>query len=421
MGIKNLKPFLKKNVPEAFEEVPLTAFRGTRIAIDAHNYIYKMMARSQKQTMTGVNLRLDPTASECSGEKLTAWFSHIIKFIITLTSYGITPVFVFDGKHLPEKAKTQDKRRDDKMKIVNRRKELEEKLEKMDPLDRPDDLLDELRRLKASATYVPEENVRYLKNVLSVLGVPNITAYGDGEQLCTMLAHDGHVSAVFSADTDCMALGCRIFVYGFSKGKSRSNLHFDVVRFDPILRKLKLNKSEFVDLCIMAECDYNNNIPRVAITTAYKLLLQCRTIEDLPDKYDIEILNHQFCRDFFKTVTSEELLDEVHDGILPSLDMDDKAMAHDDSRNILRELNLEQIGMDLRSAMHNIGKIEHNAPVEGFGRVKITHTGMVIKLPYQKPPRSTFGSSGSSVAASSSCSSVRVNDPIQDFKLISFC
>lgn len=380
MGIKGLKPFLKEIAPEAFVEVPLQKFKGTRIAIDAAGVGHQMIFRSQKQSMSKVNLRVDPKAQENSGEKLTVWFGHILRFLNTLLSYGITPIMVFDGEYLPEKAATQQKRRESSQKRVDRLKELENELQSMDPLDRPDDKVNELMKLKSSTTRLPREYVDYLRNILDCIGVPTLTAEADGEKLCCMLVREGKAAAVYSADTDCLAMGCNFWLYGFTKGKRSPNLTFDAVMYEPVLRYLQMNPDEFMDLCIMAGCDYNTNIPRVALKTAYKLLKTSRRVQNLPERYDIECLNYEFCREFFGASKCVKTLDARHNGELPCLDVDHSKVTSHECRTILDELSLDVIGMEYRASIKNVGKVADFALAAGCDQTVITNTGNIIKI-----------------------------------------
>ena len=49
MGIKGLNSFLKKRCPEAFIELPLSHFKGKRIAIDSDNVLRRFMSRAHKE------------------------------------------------------------------------------------------------------------------------------------------------------------------------------------------------------------------------------------------------------------------------------------------------------------------------------------------------------------------------------------
>ena len=65
------------------------------------------------------------------------------------------------------------------------------------------------------------------------------------------------------------------------------------------MKGLNLSYLEFVDLCIMLKCDYNENIKKIGIATAYKLISQYKSIDKLPSRYDKTCLNHEICRMIF--------------------------------------------------------------------------------------------------------------------------
>jgi len=74
---------------------------------------------------------------------------------------------------------------------------------------------------------------------------------------------------------------------------------------------MNYSHSKFVDLCILAGCDYNENMKRVAILTAYKYLNVYHNIDAFPnDKFDKKCLKHHRCREMFSPVKVEDIWEE---------------------------------------------------------------------------------------------------------------
>jgi len=69
----------------------------------------------------------------------------------------------------------------------------------------------------------------------------------------------------------------------------------------------------FLDLCIMAGCDFNENIPKIGMGRAFPLLKSCKKIEALPEKYLVqsECLNQEKCRAIFGYEMSKNLTEEI--------------------------------------------------------------------------------------------------------------
>ena len=70
---------------------------------------------------------------------------------------------------------------------------------------------------------------------------------------------------------------------------------------EKVLDHLQLPFASFVDLCIMAGCDYNENIPGIAIIRSFRLIKEYQRIENvlLNTKKDGGILDYETCRRLF--------------------------------------------------------------------------------------------------------------------------
>lgn len=312
MGIKRFNDFGRSMAPDAYTTISVEKFRGKRIAIDGYSFVYSRMFGSNAASYRGVNLKLDPMAKPDEGERNAAWYTSVIEFTITLMSFGITPVFVFDGPNVPGKEKCRAARRDDKKKTMKKIDALTEELNGMSVLDRDDKSVEKLKSMKSSVTYVAKDQVDHLVNILECIGIPTLRAYGDGENLCCALAHEGLVAGVYSSDTDCIAMGCPILITGITKGSKRYGMTFDVVIFDKIFRELELTYAQYVDLCIMGKCDYNENIKGIGMHKAYNLIKTYGSIEEIGKVRDIACLEHEFCREVFRSRPSHELLGDEY-------------------------------------------------------------------------------------------------------------
>src|SRR5438552_2533958 len=125
MGIKGLAEFLRKQVPDAFFDLPLSALRGKRIAIDAHGYLYTILAVARKRVIKRTDVLLErPNEAAIRAE----WFEAALNFILGWLANEVTPIFCFDGEPRPEKLETRAKRQSGREKHATRVAELYEKL-----------------------------------------------------------------------------------------------------------------------------------------------------------------------------------------------------------------------------------------------------------------------------------------------------
>lgn len=311
MGITNLNPFLKKKSPEAFKNYPYSFFKGKRVAVDSDNVLRKLMSRSHKTivNMTDVCAK-DPDRKEI----VNKWLDNIRQEINKFLKYGITLIFVFDGKYIDEKSDTQKKRKEDKQKLINEAKDFKAKIMALDPLERTPQMVTELRKkMHHLGTITPEEKELVI-DILKKAGFPVLRATEEGEKLCAMLCIEGKVDAVYSRDTDVVAMGCPLTIneeagWIFNPKSGRSEMSILCTEFKPILASLGIEYETFLDLCIMAGCDFNSNIYKCGVGRAYEALKKCARIEYLPQKYaeKAEILNHIRCREIFKRQKSEDI------------------------------------------------------------------------------------------------------------------
>ena len=309
MGIKNLNVFLREKCPEAFRDVPYSYFRGKRVAVDSDNVLRKLMSRAHKEI---VNIT-DVCSKEPDRKQIVErWKMHTKDEIVKFMRYGITLIFVFDGKYIDEKSDTQLKRRAEKNKRIQEAENLKKKVLEIDELERTPQMVTDLRKkMHHLGTITPDEK-NMMISLLKDLGFPVLLATEEGEKLCAMMCIEGKVDAVYSRDTDIVAMGCPLSFseeagWVYNKEMKRTELSVKCTLFKPILSTLEIEYSTFLDLCIMAGCDFNNNIFRLGVATAYKLLKTCNCIEDLPDKYDKTILNFDRCREIFCKQKSDDI------------------------------------------------------------------------------------------------------------------
>jgi flap endonuclease-1 len=309
MGIKNLNPFLKEKCPEAFKELPYSFFKGKRVGVDSNNVLMKLMSRAHKEIVD----QTDVCHEEPDRKKIVErWLDHLKDEIVKFLKYGITLNFIFDGAYIDEKSETQLKRREEKQKRITEAEELKKKIFKLDELERTPKHVTELRKKMHHLGYISSEDKKLVETILKNLGFPVLHATEEGEKLCAMLCIEGKIDAVYSRDTDVLAMGCPL-MFGEEAGwlhnpiSGKMELSVKCSIFKPILSALEMEYLTFLDLCIMSGCDFNSNIPRIGVKKSYNLLKNHKSIDFLPTQYDKDILNHVKCREIFKRQKSDDI------------------------------------------------------------------------------------------------------------------
>lgn len=286
-------------------KMPLESFRGRRIAIDACNWMFIQISTAQRRVIQNTNV-----LTERVDRNLTVhlWLQKLLDHLVAYLSYGITPVFVFDGAAPYEKTQTKEKRSEKKQQVKHRLGELRSVLTQTDVLDQSEAMIQEYRKLLGQYNYVSEEETGLMRQVLTGLGIPWIQARGEGEKLCSMLAIEGVVAGVLSTDSDNIVYGCPCLITGFDHGAEQTHT-VNVIGFQDVLRFLDLSYAAFRDLCIMCGTDYNDNIKNIGPGKAYKLIREWGCIESLPARLDTTILNYPKARELFGYTSSKDLIE----------------------------------------------------------------------------------------------------------------
>lgn len=319
MGIKNLTTFLKKH--ELYETFNISTLKYKKIGIDAPMFLYKFKSAYLP------NVR--------------DWLGCFITFITFLRKWDVHPIFVFEGKSPPEKAQTQEERREQRQKMMDKTNAIESDLNeyivsgKITPLltetwenakrknksllskqktlltrsfVNVEDIKAEIQRRKKYEISITYEDIDKLKELLDIMGVSYIQSSGEAETDCVSLFYGQLIDYIVSEDTDVLA-------YFFPKNHCdtskacRSDLkvitNFDTNEFtftqvskEKILETLNLTSESFRDFCIMCGTDYNKNIYRIGVEKSYKFVSEYCKIENIP--LDTTILNHVKIRQLFE-------------------------------------------------------------------------------------------------------------------------
>lgn len=300
MGIKGLKPFLAKKgyLPV---KMMLRDFAGCAVAIDAYGYAYTMLAVILSDEVRRINILVEkPDAARMRD----ALYARAASFILCCLSCGVTPVFVFDGTPPAEKGRKRAAKAEKKAQV---KQQLEELRTHVLTASR-EDAKKAQALAKSLVTVSPAEAATFM-GFLRNLGVPCLQSKTEGETLCAMGVRDGRFAAVYSKDTDNLAYGCPFLLTGLDlSGEEPAVICFELER---ILQTLQVSFPLFVDLCIMAGCDYNTNVPGLALIRSFPLLRQWGGIDQLPPERDMSCLNHKRCRELFAYVPFEDLIAEA--------------------------------------------------------------------------------------------------------------
>ena len=303
MGIKNLNKFIREKCPHVTNKIHLSLFAYRKVAIDVSLYMHKYNAIFGDQ-----------------------WISAFISLVACLRANEIHCVFIFDGQAPVDKKVEQDRRKEEKEKLFRQAFILQEALDdyhqtgnisqalvelyqksrknnhrllgstKEDSIDMK--LVEERVKQKCQqAVDITSEDFASVKELFSILKIPWYIAATEAEKTCSQLCISGLVDAVLSEDSDILAYGAPIFLNKIDTG----NQTCDIIEHQDLLNQLELGQEQFLELCIMCGTDYNKNIPKVGPCTAYKYIMEHKSIDNISrnTSIDVSILNHTRGKELF--------------------------------------------------------------------------------------------------------------------------
>ncbi|KAM8966336.1 flap endonuclease 1-like [Pelodytes ibericus] len=224
MGIRKLAELISQEAPESITRGSPERYKGKILAIDASVFIHQFDSAMPKlQNRHGDNI-------------------SVLKGLFNRTAYlveiGINPVYVFDG--IP-----------------------------------PD--------IKRSRVSVPKAQIgpmvwEDLEKMLRLLGVPFIKAPGEAEATCAALVAAGQAWGTVTEDMDALPFGSTRLIRNLKAQKNEKVQEYNLPK---LLEKLKLNRNQFVDLCILLGCDYSGKIRGLGIKKALAMIQKHGDIEKI--------------------------------------------------------------------------------------------------------------------------------------------
>ena len=175
---------------------------------------------------------------------------NIYLMISVFRHYGITPVFVFDGKPPIEKKDLLIKRKQEKQAAEDKYNELKTEAEDSGLTAT---LVQEMETLKRQFVRVSDADIQGAKTLMRAYGITFFESRGESDQLCAYLVKHNYAWACMSDDMDMFLYGCPRVLRHMSLAKH------DVVFYetDKILADLDMSCDTFLDIAVLSGTDYN--------------------------------------------------------------------------------------------------------------------------------------------------------------------
>ncbi|RMX68757.1 hypothetical protein KXD40_005016 [Peronospora effusa] len=258
MGVQGLLPLLKS----VTDQVHVSKYAGKTVGVDASGWLYK-------------------GAYSCPIDLVLGRPTDALQQIKQLQEHNITPVFVFDGAPLPAKAQENAarsrSRADWKLKA---KKLLQERQEEQDG-----------RAVFLACTRALSVTNEMVMRLIAVLRRMNITFYVapyEADAQLAFLSRHKLVDVVISDDSDCVPYGVKTVLLKLDLNGWCSELKRRSLGANEELSFVGWTEEMFIQLCVLAGCDYCPSVRGIGIITAFKLVNQYKTPKEV-----LEALQHQ--------------------------------------------------------------------------------------------------------------------------------
>lgn len=232
MGIKNMLKFLNANYPNTIKKIHDTDFNKKFIAIDASIILYQVVIAIRNSGADMINTQ---------GE-ITSHILGLFNKTINLLKMNIIPIYVFDGKPPEFKSKVLNNRRDIKQKAYEKLTE-----------DISED--EKIKYFKRTVS-ISKKQINECIELLELMGIPYIEAPEEADSQCAELVKSGIADGVLTEDMDIMTFGATKIYRNLTSYKKENMM----ICMEDVLTSLNLNYEEFIELCILFGCDYNEKI-----------------------------------------------------------------------------------------------------------------------------------------------------------------
>lgn len=243
MGITGLIPFLEK----ASRRTNINEFAGKTVAIDSYCWLHKGVFSCAEKLMLGEHTNLH--------------VNYCMKYINMLLSHKIKPILVFDGRHLPAKAQTEAKRRENRK--ANREKAVQ--LMKMGRHAEANNLL------KRALDISHEMALEVIKQCQK-MNVDCIVAPYEADSQLAYLNINGIADVIITEDSDLLLFGSKKVFF-----KMDLYGHGLLIDNEQLYRAMDTSPEnfcmdKFIHMCILSGCDYLPSLPGIGLGKARKFI-----------------------------------------------------------------------------------------------------------------------------------------------------
>ena len=247
-----------KNKNKKIEEIHLKTLHGNIIAVDFTG----MLHRFARQNIHNEN----------------HYILEVINIIEKFKQYNIIPLFVIDGRPIPEKTITGKKIKQKKQDILNKLLNENTKEAATEEEATEEDTTEEkINKLKKRCFSIRKEDIDKCKNIFDKLNCLyiHINNY-EADPILSLLVKLNIAKYVYSEDFDmCLYTDIKYIL----KGLDYNNNTIKLYDKKDILQNLNITSSQLIDIAFLTGTDYNYGLYKSTMDSNLELIKTYETIE----------------------------------------------------------------------------------------------------------------------------------------------
>ncbi|KAG5179620.1 PIN domain-like protein, partial [Tribonema minus] len=248
MGISGLLQTLKSIT----HPVHVRDLEGLTVGVDAYCWLH----RGAYSCSTEI----------CRGEFTDKFVRFCMRRIELLLSHGVTPWVVFDGAPLPMKHGVNKARRD--ARAANLAK-AEAAMAAGEPIA--------AQQHYARSVAITHELARMFIRSLARRGIKFVVAPYEADAQLAFMSQQGLIDAIITEDSDCLPFCCKRMLFKLENDGSAQEIRARDLSSNENPSLAGWTYSMFLDMCLLAGCDYLPRVHGLGIGTAHKLVARHRS------------------------------------------------------------------------------------------------------------------------------------------------
>ncbi|KAK9055948.1 hypothetical protein SSX86_027035 [Deinandra increscens subsp. villosa] len=250
MGIQGLLPLLKSTM------VPIHVkdLEGCSVAVDTYSWLHKGALSCSKEL--------------CKSQPTSKHVNYCMHRVNLLRHYGVKPILVFDGGHLPMKNEQEIKR-------ARSRKENLARAIEHESCGNTSAAYECYQKAVDISPVIAYELIQVLKKE----NISYVVAPYEADAQMTFLAISKHVDAVITEDSDLIPFGCPRIIYKMDKYGQGVEFQYSKLQNNKELNLTGFTKQMILEMCILSGCDYLQSLPGMGLKKAHALIKKLKSYD----------------------------------------------------------------------------------------------------------------------------------------------